>query len=1292
MQIDNFGRLAEEYEILINSFKHPNFKYISLFISKVDGEKNEIIVKKQNLVVHLMLRLGFTVYHDRPNLSDFNQGVSHNSHSIKDGTHVPEFMHKVQICDYFVALYTEEYKKRSELDSYKLGGVRCEIDLCRARLEKGEDILIGLCLDGNINESIPYDLSKRLYRESSCMEEIFASTLYIFLDSILPNINISGFDKNFCFEQINTFLKKWFPSSRSYSKLNDKQTYMTRGIERKTLEEDILNIIKRNKVPVVVGPAGSGKTVISKRVAFKLAEKETYEINCSSDVQISLGLKMFAQYLQGITGEILPPIEAENIEYIKYITDILRKKSSPTVIILDDFSCPHLFLDLNFENVSFIITSRDENYDQFSQFEFVRMKELDDEEKLKLFYSEYPTQINQAEEESAFLEKISPYPLDVVTAARYKMMHINNDFQSIVSKVKNRESLLREILSTMKNNHFLPIIFLIKNKNISLIILEKYSSLIESTDSFYSLIWQLKRYSIMYESENSLHIHDEIQKIGLSCIFETYSLDKLTENLKCIIKHTIDHPLEFDLKNRMLDFCLNLECMLKNLGKIKGDKPKIDKLNELLLHNITYSYFILRLYKNCYHTFERLMQNFPSSNLSLVNNFATVGIVVRNKNAEKFTNDFLIEGDKRNLFNGEYGLLMKIKLMIATLYHTMYFDKTYLQIKNTENKFDEIGQLIDKFIFEDPKKEDAIFNLDRVKYYFYSLVFINGKKLECWMADAKKKIDNNVSRLNEYTFFSIMMEFRLGNLLSDKEKRAKNFEIISKDPYFKNLVDSIKLNNDIQEVDELNDKARHLEDEILKKCTYFSKSINKTGIESLRLTLYYSDLMFRTNQIEKGIDFLILQTQDILEKVESRKLSNYNMLQCSQFFYDGYMFFLLSKNKNKSLAWFYCFIKLMDHLCQSYYDIHEKSAEYENLKIEGNLYAEKSLDYDDIFKNLENRNKKAYKLFSIFFGENHEYINNHIKRSILAEERNQELPIKKRRICSVNKNQKSVPYQKIYSKDIKENRMYIEYVCKKCTFYIDARMPDKIDIKLSSEKIILRSMPYDEQSKNEIKKLFYELRTCPVASLNYGNGPLEKIEDIESQQISCLKFVQEKSVEIEESLKILRELEKKRSNVQSTIDNNIKIHEIEREKLGLSFVIYSANLIPIGFVRTGIIEVDVNEAMIVLFPKLENISKILSFDPAIMLLKEYQERGLGSEITCFVMDTLLPLYWTLNIDGRFEPVRYLYATASDSNEKSIALIKKLGGVFTKNDGTKNHYLAQLDQKKIELSSINIRQM
>ena len=1332
MQIYNLGSVGEEYGELLDSLNHERFKDISFFISKVDGEKNEINVKKQNLVVHFFLRLGFTVYHDRPNLGDFDEGIQYNPHSIKDGTDVYEFMDNAKTCDYFVALYTEEYLKKSELDVHKSSGVRYEIDICRKRLKNENDILVGFLLDGSVSKSIPEDLSRRLYRASSCIEEILAATLYVFLDSILPNINILGFNKDLYAEKISTFLQKWFPCSLSYSPLNTNHKNLIRGIKRESLENEIKKIIEMKKIPYVVGLAGSGKTVLAKRASFQIGENETYEINCSSDIQISLGLRLFAKYLfsQNV-NEPLPSEESDDIKYIEYLKNVLMKKTTKMVIILDDFLSPHLITDLyaqnHFENVFFIITSRNENFDSSSIFEVVRMKELDSEEKRLLFYSECPILIDQLKKDMDFLEKIPSFPLDVVAAARYKTMHINNNFQSILSKVNNRESLLRGIFSNINKNKILPILFLIRNKNISLFILEKYSSIIESADSFYSLIWQLKRYSIMYESENFLHIHDEVQQIGLPCILEKYSPDDLIDNLKSIIKHTTDHPQEFDLRNKMLDFCVNLECMLANLEKVVRpdhqywNNQKLNKIKEILLHNIAYCYFNLRLYQYCYNSFARLMNDFPSSDLSLINNFSTIGLVVRSKNAEKFTNDFLIEGDKRHLFSGKDGLLIKIKLMIATLYHTMYFDKTYLQIKKTENKFDEICELINNFSSENPQQEEAIFNLDRVKYYFYALVHINGQKLENWIEDAEIKISKTVSRLNEYKLFSTMIAYRIGILLTDKKKLDHIFEAFSKDAYFKSLLASIKLNLEINEIDELNDKARNLEDNIFRTCNFFSKSINKTGVESLRLTLFYSDLMFRTKQIEKGINFLSLLASDILEKVESRKLSNYNLLQCSQFFYDGYMFFLLSNDKAKSLAWFHYFMKSMDNLCQSYYDIHQNQAAYENLKTGGDLYAEKSSDYDDIFKNLENRNEKARKLFRIFFVENHEYIENHIKRSILAEQNYQELTKKRRRVCSIDLLRKSfldlktplilkdfkrlfltfatdlikgIPIftnsKKFYLEKIKENRMRIDYSCKNSTFYIDASILGKIDMELYSDKFILRSLPYDEQSNEKIRNLFYELRTCPVAARNYANGPLKKIEDINSQQIHCLESVQKNEIEIEKSLNLLRELEAERSNVKSVIDANIKIHESEREKMGPSFIIYLTDLTPIGFVRAGIIEVDVTEAMILFFPKLENVSKILSFDPAIMLLKEFHGCRFGSEIINLVINILFPIFWTLNIDNKLDSVNFLYATASAENEKSIALIKKNGGVFIKNDGVKNHYLAQLNQKKIDLSSFSIR--
>lgn len=346
-------------------------------------------------------------------------------------------------------------------------------------------------------------------------------------------------------------------------------TYMMIG--REHIQEKIQFELDKqlfNRSITIIGPSGSGKSVIARRFAKKQKNIDIiWEINAENTEKIKTSFEQLAFALAKGEEEkfskklsILPSAEARN----RLILDFVKQKlltSQRWILIYNNATQNHSFakyypLDpYAWGRGTFIVTTQDGNFQKnHLTNSSILVPPLNEEEKLELFtkvlakslaYTEH-NHINDAIK--SYLKNIPPYPLDIEIASHYfgvTNSYIDNDnitpgdkalYQDVALKnfgVQTREQIISHELDAVlkENSRLIDIIFLVsilEHRNIPKLLLDSCSE-----DLGYEyFIYQLNKYSILEINSNYKHdnfnINPTIQAMIRKYCFENIPASKLS--------------------------------------------------------------------------------------------------------------------------------------------------------------------------------------------------------------------------------------------------------------------------------------------------------------------------------------------------------------------------------------------------------------------------------------------------------------------------------------------------------------------------------------------------------------------------------------------------------------------------------------------------------------------------------------------------------------------------------------------------------------------------------------------
>jgi len=329
------------------------------------------------------------------------------------------------------------------------------------------------------------------------------------------------------------------------------------------------------QVVALVGPGGSGKTVLARQYAYQQRAEVIWEINAETNESLKSSYENLAETLAKkeedkkalrAIKEIEKPEEREN-KIIQFIKEKLKAYSN-WVLIYDNQEKPTAlkkYFPQNPETWGFgkiLITTRNDNIRHNNYVDYVvPIGPLNSIQKYDLFCKIIKKGENtdftasQDEKIKEFLKEIPPFPLDVSVAAHYIKSTGASYSQFLKSSLQNsrifdtlQENLLKEagdytktryriialslqqVMNTSKDaRDLLLLISLINSQNIPRDLLTKYKNN-EIVDNF---IYHLKKYSLLISQpfalplqNSTLSFHRSMHATLLSYLKESLSLDK----------------------------------------------------------------------------------------------------------------------------------------------------------------------------------------------------------------------------------------------------------------------------------------------------------------------------------------------------------------------------------------------------------------------------------------------------------------------------------------------------------------------------------------------------------------------------------------------------------------------------------------------------------------------------------------------------------------------------------------------------------------------------------------------
>ena len=439
-------------------------------------------------------------------------------------------------------------------------------------------------------------------------------------------------------------------------------------LKRGELYKDIDNRFKKFKnikSLALIGPGGSGKTILARKYALSQNVSFTWEINAESKKQLTESMESLAYTLSRARNEESKVGELKNIisekerevRIFSYIKETL-KNYNKWIIIYDGLKKYDLIKnylislqDLK-NNGKIIITTEDHNIGNNLYINnTIQVKPLNNEEKLKLFNLILnKSKINYLtdKEKNEFVTNLPPFPLDICIAASYlnctqspPERYLYNLKQNDKSFLKIQEDILnnlgeykktrynivafslKEILN--KNENFRLLLLLISilgSQEIPRLLLHKFG------DSLFidEFILNLNSYCFINLEDNNNHhlsssfsIHQSIQQIILAYLKEDLSF-KEREKLMSIITSTLKRYIE-DVKDE--HNTLELRNLIKHCESILSHNILPSNHASLFLKfSLGNLYLEVGDYRNSKHILENLLANFIDHNSSNIKEYA----------------------------------------------------------------------------------------------------------------------------------------------------------------------------------------------------------------------------------------------------------------------------------------------------------------------------------------------------------------------------------------------------------------------------------------------------------------------------------------------------------------------------------------------------------------------------------------------------------------------------------------------------------------------------------------------
>lgn len=272
------------------------------------------------------------------------------------------------------------------------------------------------------------------------------------------------------------------------------------------------------KILALIGPEGSGKTVITQQYISEHKPKLHFQLDATNENTIYQSFELLANYLCRTPEDIqtvarikaITNVYDRSIKLKLFIRSILKKNSGWTLIFdnVKKFGSIEWYFPDNTKmwgSGKVIITSTDFNIINnhlIRSEHFIHVPELTEQEKLEIYNNIYPNNPHAESELISLLHTIPAYPLDITLTAHFIKRHSTNisEFQKYYNRQsenflnlqeeilrntgkynKTRHIILKEAINYLNktDNKFISLLFfscLLSNNDIPIDLLANYTS------------------------------------------------------------------------------------------------------------------------------------------------------------------------------------------------------------------------------------------------------------------------------------------------------------------------------------------------------------------------------------------------------------------------------------------------------------------------------------------------------------------------------------------------------------------------------------------------------------------------------------------------------------------------------------------------------------------------------------------------------------------------------------------------------------------------------------------------
>lgn len=371
---------------------------------------------------------------------------------------------------------------------------------------------------------------------------------------------------------------------------------------------------KDNKLLVINGFGGSGKTVLARRYGLENNSSVAWSLNAQTEETLLNSFEVLAAVLADIDSTNRDNYNSislggnsnqRNIRLINYIKSALRRQEN-WILIYDnlgkEFKNIGDYLLINTNRCGKgknIVTTREEKIDIGIPYALKTLGSLSKKEKIKFFNQ--LTQIHNSNDFSnksveVFLEKIPPYPLDISIVSHHLKLSKNNNLINLLTQ-ENLENVQKNLLEKigkfdLKRSKIINVVLnKICNLNPSYYEILHFISLIDHKDIprdllnkhfrkklVDQLIKVLVKYSFLTNLSNSVYgetfsVHESIH----SSIYEYFknkekNINKFYNIIIDSLKYSVSISLDVEGRKKIKPFLYHTSIYLKKNGDSIQDK------------------------------------------------------------------------------------------------------------------------------------------------------------------------------------------------------------------------------------------------------------------------------------------------------------------------------------------------------------------------------------------------------------------------------------------------------------------------------------------------------------------------------------------------------------------------------------------------------------------------------------------------------------------------------------------------------------------------------------------------